>query len=117
VAIAIDARSVPIGAPRGPVMLRNDLFIKVTLLAIALFLGVIALHPLFEPAIAVQAQGARFDHVQILSAMFLYKGAQGLLVMDKRNGNVWFIPKVNDGFQDPVFIVRMQFEKLDRAPQ
>lgn len=98
-------------------MLRNDLFIKVTLLAIALSLAVIALYPFLEPAVKVQAQAARFDHVQILSGMFLYKGAQGLLVMDKRNGNVWFIPKVNDAFQDPVFIVRMQFEKLDRAPQ
>ena len=98
-------------------MPRSDLFIKVTLLAIALFLGVIALHPLFEPAIAVQAQGARFDHVFILSATFLYKGGNGLLVMDKRNGNVWFIPRVNDGFQDPVFIIRLPFEKLDRAAQ
>ena len=98
-------------------MLRNDLLTKLTLLAIALSLGVIALHPLFEPAIAVQAQGARFDHVFILSATFLYKGAQGLLVMDKRNGNVWFIPKVNDGFQDPVFVIRLPFEKLDRTPQ
>lgn len=98
-------------------MLRNDLFIKVTLLAIAFFLGVIALHPFFEPPLTVQAQGARFDHVFILSATFLYKGAQGLLVMDKRNGNVWFIPKVNDGFQDPVFVIRLPFEKLDRAPQ
>jgi hypothetical protein len=49
--------------------------------------------------------------------MYLYKGVQGLLVLDRRNGNVWFIPKVNEVFQDPVFVVRMQFEKLDQAPR
>ena len=49
--------------------------------------------------------------------MFLYKGQQGLLVMDRRNANVWFIPKANDQFQAPVFLIRIPFEKLDQAPQ
>jgi hypothetical protein len=91
--------------------------VKVALLAIAMFLGVIAFRPLFEPAGKVQAQAAKFDHVFIVSTLFLYKGQQGLLVMDRRNGNVWFIQKTSDGFQDPVFVVRMQFEKLDQPPR
>jgi len=49
--------------------------------------------------------------------MFLYKGAQGLLVMDRRNANVWFIPKTGDQFGAPVFVIRVPFEKLDQAPQ
>ena len=97
-------------------MPRVDLTTRITLLAIALFLGMIALRPVLEPATAVQAQGARFDHVFIVSNMFLYKGQQGLLVMDRRNGNVWFIAKQDNGFQDPVFIMRMQWEKLDQTP-
>jgi len=97
-------------------MPRIDWMTKITLLAIALFLGIVALRPLLEPATAVQAQAARFDHVFIVSTMFLYKGQQGLLVMDRRNGHIWFIAKQDTGFQDPVFLMRMQWEKLDQAP-
>ena len=97
-------------------MLPIDRTVKATLLAIALFLAIIAFRPFFEP-MKVQAQAARFDHVQLLSAMFLYKGAQGLLVLDKRNANVWFIQKNGDQFQTPVFVVRLPFEQLDNAPR
>jgi hypothetical protein len=53
----------------------------------------------------------------IVSAVFIYKGAQGMLVMDRRNGNVWFFPKQNETFMDPVFVMHLQFEKLDQAPR
>ena len=98
-------------------MLRPDRTLKVILATIALFLGMIAIRPLFDPAVKVLAQASKFDHVYIVSPMFLYKGQQGLLVMDRRNANVWFIPKTNDQFQNPVFVIRVPFEKLDQAPQ
>lgn len=98
-------------------MLKSDRTLKVILATIALFLGMIAIRPLFDPAVKVLAQAAKFDHVYIVSPMFLYKGQQGLLVMDRRNANVWFIPKTNDQFQNPVFVIRVPFEKLDQAPQ
>jgi hypothetical protein len=98
-------------------MLKIDVTLKATLLAIALFLGMIAFRPFINPPTTVMAQPARFDHVFIVSTTFLYKGMQGLLVLDRRNGNVWLLPRVNDSFQDPLFIMRMQFEKLDRDPQ
>ncbi len=95
--------------------------VKLAVVAIAVFLGIIALRPFFEPAVTAQAQSARFDHVLIVSTGFLYKGRPGLLLLDKRNGNVWFIQRSNDEsaepFQDPVFLIRMQFEKLDQAPR
>ena len=100
----------------GMPMYKTDWITKVAILAIALFLGVLALRPFFEPAATVSAQSARFDHVMIASTTFLYKGQQGMLVMDKRNGNVWFFPKVNQAFQDPVFIMRLQFERIDQQP-
>ena len=93
-----------------------DRTLKAILLAIALFLGMIAVRPFIQPE-KVQAQAARFDHVQLLSMMFLYKGQQGLLVTDRRNGNVWFIPKVDEVFRDPIFVVQMHWEKLDQAPR
>lgn len=98
-------------------MHKPDRSLKAILMVIALFLGILALRPLFTPAISVQAQAARFDHVTIVSAMFLYKGQQGLLVLDRRNANVWFIPRVDDQFQNPVFVIRVPFEKLDQATQ
>ena len=90
---------------------------RLILLVIALFLGMMAFRPFFEPIPAVQAQSSRFDHVTILATMFLYKGQQGLLLLDRRNGNVWFVPRQGDVFKDPVFVIRMQFEKLDQSPQ
>ena len=99
-------------------MIKSDWTLRAILLAIALFLGILALGPLFRPAVNVQAQGgARFDHVMIVATTFLYKGQQGLLVLDKRSANVWFIPKTNDQFKDPVFVLKLPFEKLDQAPQ
>ncbi len=94
-----------------------DRTLKAILGVIALFLGMIAIRPLFEPAMSVQAQSARFDHIHIVSAGFPYKGQQGLLVMDKRNGNVWFIPRMDDQYKDPIFLIRVPFEKLDQSPQ
>lgn len=94
-----------------------DRTLKAILTTIALFLGIIAIRPIFDPANHVLAQAARFDHVQIVSAVFLYKGQQGLLLLDKRNAKVWFMPKANDQFQDPVLILRLPFEKLDQGQQ
>jgi hypothetical protein len=98
-------------------MPKTDWTLKTILAMIALFLGVIALRPLFEPSIRAEAQAARFDHVFIAATTFLYKGQQGMLVMDRRNANVWFIPRVGDQFQNPVFVIRLPFDKLDQAPQ
>jgi len=87
------------------------------LMTIALFLGMIALQPLFDPAVKVMAQPAKFDHVHIVSPVFNYRGQTGLLVMDRRNANVWFIAKSNEQYQTPVFVLRVPLEKLDEAPQ
>jgi hypothetical protein len=98
-------------------MRNNDSTLKMILLAIAVLLAVLVLRLFFDPLATVSAQSARFDHVMIASTGFLYKGQQGMLVLDKRNGNVWFFPKQNEAFQDPVFVMRLQFEKIDQAPR
>ena len=95
----------------------SDRTVKVALVVIAIILGVQLLRSFIDPVPNVLAQSARFDHVLIVSAGFLYKGQQGLLVLDKRNGNVWFYLRANDTFQDPVFVMRMQFEKIDQQPR
>ena len=97
-------------------MLKPDITSKVLLFAIAVFLAMIALRPYLQP-VGVRADAARFDHIFIASAAFLYNGEQGLLLLDKRNGNVWFIARMNKGFKDPVFIIRVPFEKLDDMPR
>jgi len=94
-------------------MRRTDWSLRAILMAIAVFLGMIALRPLWNPSIEAKAQSARFEHVQVVATTFLYKGQQGLLVLDRRNANVWFIPKVSDQFQTPVFVVKLPFDKLE----
>lgn len=56
-------------------------------------LGIIAIRPLIDPAVKVT-----------------------LRVMDRRNANVWFIPKINDQFLNSIFVIRVPFENLDQAP-
>ena len=86
---------------------------------IAIFLGIIALRPLHNPEVKVVADSPKFDHVNIVAPVFLYRGQQGLLVLDKRNGNVWFLAKHEENmklsFGDPAFVVRVPLEKLDAA--
>ena len=103
-------------------MRTSDWSLRILLFAIALCLCLLALRPFVDPGLKVQAQSARYDHITIVSPVFLYKGEQGLLVLDRRNANVWFIPKQNDTFagalfKEPVFVTRLPFEKLDQAPQ
>ncbi len=94
---------------------------KILLLIIAGSLTLIALRPFVEPDSKALAQSARFDHLEIVSAAFLYKGEQGLLVLDRRTANVWFIARRTDtgaaSFGTPVFVVRLPFDKLDQALQ
>ena len=98
-------------------MQNSDWTTKAILLVIAVFLGILALRPVIHPADTVLAQPARFDHVMIASTSFLYKGFPGMLVMDKRNGNVWFYQRANESFKDPVYVMRLELEKIDGEPR
>jgi hypothetical protein len=94
---------------------------RAALWIIAIFLGLIALRQFWSPNLKASADSSRFDHVLIISPLFLYKGQQGLLVMDKRNGNIWFMGRqsneLNVTYNDPVLVTKIPFEKLDQAPQ
>ena len=97
-----------------------DWMLRLLLLTIALSLGAIAVRPYVHPEQTALAFEGKFDHVTIVSPMFLHKGNQGVLLLDKRNGNVWFISKGDDvdlSFRDPVFMARLPLEKLDQVPQ
>jgi len=101
-------------------MSRADWFLKLTLFVIALTLGAIAIRPYVAPEVKASADGMRFDHVLIVSQAFLYQGSQGVLVLDKRNGDIWFFPRGQDmnlSFKDPQFVVRLPLEKLDHPPR
>ena len=85
-----------------------------------MLLAIIVARPYLAPELRVSADSGRFDYVHIVSPVYLYQGRQGILLLDKRNGNVWFIPKgddVNISFRDPLFIVRIPLEKLDQTPR
>ncbi len=92
--------------------------IHLLLAAIVALLAVIALRPLLEPALIARAE-TRFEYVQVLSTNWMRNGRPGILLMDRRNGNVWYMATQTDrgpGLGDPQFIVRVPFEKLDQAP-
>ena len=92
---------------------------KLVLWLIAVFLGIIALRLLYSPPTTVSADSPKYDHVSIVAPVFLYKGQQGLLLMDKRNGNIWFIGRGSDQltlkYGDPVFVTQIPLDKLDQA--
>jgi hypothetical protein len=83
-----------------------------------LLLGVIATRPFYDREATASADSGRFDYVHVVAPVFLYKGKQGLLLLDKRNGNVWFIGKADElelKYQEPVFVTQIPLEKLDRG--
>jgi hypothetical protein len=96
-------------------MNRDDRSIRRILFAIVVLLAVLVLRQLLDPQPKVLAQAPRYDHLMIVSTGFLYKGQQGMLVLDKRNANVWFFARINETFQDPVLVIRLPFEKIDTA--
>lgn len=93
---------------------------KIALIVIATLLAVIAAELRTARPERVYADSSRFDHVQVIATNFLFGGNPGVLVLDKRNGNVWFIARGQDmekaWLKDPVFLIRVPFEKLDQAP-
>jgi hypothetical protein len=85
--------------------------------AIVVFL---ALRFVFSPEIVASADSGRFDYVYVISPSYLYQGNQGVLLLDKRNGNVWFLGRSNElniSFREPVFVSRLPLEKLDQPPR
>jgi len=102
-------------------MSRTDKLLIITFVVVGLIGAVeVFRRPHLRPDASVLADSGRFDYVNVISSMFLYQGNQGVLLMDKRNGNVWFIPKGNEmtiTFRDPVFVTRLPLEKLDQAPR
>ena len=86
-------------------------------IAVAL-LAILAVRPYIWPETKASAQTPRFDYIYIISPVYLYQGRQGILLMDKRNGNVWFFGKSDDqtlSFLDPVLVVKLPFDKIDQA--
>jgi hypothetical protein len=98
-------------------MINNDSKLRALLLAIVLLLAVIAFRPGVPMVPTVYAQAAQFDHVTIVAPTFLYQGEQGILLLDKRNGNVWFMPRRSGSYSDPKFLIRLPFEELDQRPR
>jgi hypothetical protein len=98
----------------------SDRMLKVVLLIIALLLGMIVARPYLVPEMAVAADSGRFDYLSVVSAVYIYNGRPGVLLLDKRNGNVWFLGKQTSGnmkssFGDPEFVAHVPLEKVDEA--
>lgn len=91
-------------------------FATLVLLVAVLAIQVYVLRP-----VTAYADSGRFDYIQVVATGFIYNGNPGLLLLDKRNGNVWFLPRGSDMkttfFKEPVFLIRVPFEKLEDQPR
>jgi hypothetical protein len=97
----------------------SDRMLKFVLLIIVLLLGMIVARPYVVPETTVSADSGRFDYLSVVSAVYIYNGRPGVLLLDKRNGNVWFFGKHTDNmkssFGDPVFVAHVPLEKVEEA--
>jgi hypothetical protein len=101
-------------------MSSTERLLKAILAICVLLLGLAALQAFRGGTSVVSAASGRYDYVSIISPLYVYKGVQGVLLLDSRNGNIWFVPKGTDfnvNFKDPVFVIRLPLDKLDNAPQ
>src|SRR3954453_7023332 len=101
-----------------PIAPRMNRVLSTVVIIIGLIVAVIAFqaYPLRSTA---YADSGTFDYVYVISPAYLYKGNQGVLALDKRNGNIWFFGKSNSldvTYHDPVLITRLPLEKLNAAP-
>ena len=95
-------------------MSRAFVTLYATLIIVVLMLALLVMRT--SPA-SVSADSGRFDYVHVISPAYLYQGNQGVLVLDKRNGNVWFFGKGDEmkvTFRDPVLVTKLPLEKLDQ---
>jgi hypothetical protein len=84
---------------------------------IVLLLALNLIRPIYLPPVTASADSATFDHVHVVAPLFLFKGKQGLLLLDKRNGNVWFVGKQDEldlKYGDPVLVTHIPLEKLNQ---
>jgi len=102
-------------------MLKTNWILNSLLVVMTVILAIevaLSLHSM--PGATVHADSGRYDYLQIVSPVYLYQGNQGVLLLDKRNGNVWFIGKGNEmtiTFKTPVFITRLPLDKMDDVPR
>jgi hypothetical protein len=101
-------------------MASTERLLKAILTVSVLLLGLVVVQAFRGGTTTVSAASGRYDYVSIISPVFVYKGVQGVLLLDSRNGNIWFVPKGTDfnlNFKDPVFVIQLPLDKLDNAPQ
>ena len=72
--------------------MKFDSFLKVTLVMIAIFLGIIAANGYLKSHEAIASPGAKFDYIQIWAMGYSLPGLphdSHIILFDTRNGNVW----------------------------
>jgi hypothetical protein len=70
--------------------MKFDSFVKVMLVLIVLFLGMIALKPIFETQSASANPGGKYDYVRIWGDDTNYAGAgRGWIFFDAKSGDIW----------------------------
>jgi hypothetical protein len=91
--------------------------LRETVLILLVLLVVLLGFQAYSKPAGAYADSNRLTYVDVISTAYVYRGTQGVVVMDKRNGNLWFFANSTSfdmPFSDPVLISRLPIEKLDR---
>jgi len=99
---------------------RGGRSLKGILLAVVVLLVFLSLRLSVVPETSrAFADSGRFDYITIISPQYLHQGRQGVLVLDRRTANVWFIAKtmeMNFRYEDPILVTHLPLEKIDQSP-
>ena len=107
--------------------MKPDVYMKITLTAIAIFLGVVALRPLLAPDNARAESTSAFAPLQFSESLNEFESKNGRMVgrlaIDLRTGNIYGFPTDGNPYprnplkqgvvvSDPVLLGRFNLDKL-----
>jgi len=107
--------------------MRPDVYLKLVLTVIAIFLGIVAFRPVFAPAAAHAASTARCASIQFSEGVYEFEskngGMTGRVAINLRTGNVYGFPtdgnvyprnpaKGDTVVSDPVLLGRFNLDKV-----
>lgn len=108
-------------------MWKSDAYIKITLTAIAVFLGILALRPLLSPASTPAESTATFAPLQFSESINEFESKNGHMIgrlaIDLRTGNIYGFPTDGNAYprnplkagivvSEPVLLGRFDLDKL-----
>jgi len=92
--------------------MKFDSFVKVMLVLIALFLGIIALKPFFETQFATENLGGKKDYIQVWCSSCVIPGLpykSHFIFFNSNTGDIWaYSDEALAGKSNPIYLGRLK---------